>query len=37
MKYPTSFIVAALFCATAAGGPDTVTCESPCDCNDAHG
>ena len=35
MKYPTLFIIAALFCSAAA--PEQVTCDSPCDCHDAHG
>src|SRR5678815_3103656 len=37
MKYPTPFIIATLFCSTAAAGPEQVTCDSPCDCHDAHG
>jgi hypothetical protein len=37
MKYPTTLIIAALFCSTAATAPDAVTCDSPCDCHDAHG
>jgi len=37
MKYPTPFIIAALFCSTAAAAPEQVTCDSPCDCHDAHG
>ena len=37
MKYPTTLIVAALFCGTAAAGPEQVTCDSPCDCHNAHG
>jgi len=37
MKYPTPFIVAALFCSTAAAAQEQVNCESPCDCHDAHG
>ena len=37
MKYPTTLIIAALFCSTAAAAPELVTCDSPCDCNDAHG
>jgi hypothetical protein len=37
MKYQTTLIVAALFCGTAAAGPEAVTCDSPCDCHDAHG
>jgi hypothetical protein len=37
MKYPTPFIIAALFCSTAVTAPEQVTCDSPCDCHDAHG
>ena len=37
MKYPTTLIIAALFCSTAVAGPESVTCDSPCDCRDAHG
>src|SRR5215471_5518117 len=37
MKCPTTVIIAALFCSTAAAAPEQVTCESPCDCHDAHG
>src|SRR5215831_13499233 len=37
MKYPTSLLITALFCSTAAAAPEQVTCESPCDCHDAHG
>jgi hypothetical protein len=36
MKYPTPFIIAALFCSTAAAAP-LVTYESPCECRDNHG
>jgi len=37
MKYARPFIIAALFCRTAAAGPEPVTCDSPCDCQEAHG
>ena len=37
MNYPTALIIAAFFCSTAAAGPEQVTCDSPCDCHDAHG
>src|SRR5947207_6974939 len=37
MKYPTTLIIAALFCSRAAAGPEPVTCDSPCDWHDAHG
>src|SRR5438093_12898339 len=37
MKYPTTLIIAALFCRTAVAAPEPVTCDSPCDCHDAHG
>ena len=37
MNYPTTLIIAALFCSTAAAAPEQVTCDSPCDCHDAHG
>jgi hypothetical protein len=37
MKYPTPFIVAALVCCAAAAGPESTTCDSPCDCHDAYG
>src|SRR5262245_17598607 len=37
MKDPTPFIIAALFCSTAAAAPEQVTCDSPCDCHDAYG
>ena len=33
--YPTTLIIAALVCSTAAAGPEAVTCDSPCDCHDA--
>src|SRR5436309_13493158 len=36
MKYPTPFIIAALFCSRAAAAPEQVTCDSACDCHDAH-
>src|SRR5215510_7643227 len=37
MKYPTTLIIAALVCTAAAAAPEQVTCDSPCDCHDAHG
>ena len=37
MNYPTTLIIAALFCSTAAAAPEPVTCDSPCDCHNAHG
>jgi hypothetical protein len=37
MKYSATLIIAALVCSTAAAGPEQVTCDSPCDCHDAHG
>ena len=37
MKYPTPFIIAALFCSTAAVAEGQTTCDSPCDCHDAYG
>jgi hypothetical protein len=37
MKYPTTLIIAALFCSTAAAAPEQTTCDSPCDCHDAYG
>ena len=37
MKYPTTLIIAALFCSTAVAAPEQTTCDSPCDCHDAHG
>jgi hypothetical protein len=37
MKYPTTLIFAALFCSTAVAAPEPVTCDSPCDCHNAHG
>jgi hypothetical protein len=37
MKYPTTLIIAALVRSTAAAAPEPVTCDSPCDCRDAHG
>src|SRR5438046_9040136 len=37
MKYPTTLIIAALFCSTAVAAPEPVTCDSPCDCHNAHG
>ena len=37
MKYPTALIIAALFCRTAVAAPEAVTCDSPCDCHNAHG
>ena len=37
MKYPTTLIIAALVCRAAVAAPEPVTCDSPCDCHDAHG
>jgi hypothetical protein len=37
MKYPTALIIAALVCSTAVAATEQVTCDSPCDCHDAHG
>ena len=37
MNYPTTLIITALVCRTAAAAPEPVTCDSPCDCHDAHG
>ena len=37
MNYPTTLIIAALVCSAAAAAPEQVTCDSPCDCHDAHG
>src|SRR5512133_1920727 len=37
MTYPTTLIVAALLCSTAAAAPQAVKCESPCSCSSAHG
>src|SRR5260370_33806550 len=37
MKYPTTLIIAALFCRTTVAAPEPVTCDSPCDCHNAHG
>jgi hypothetical protein len=37
MGYSRTLIIAALVCSTAAAGPEPVTCDSPCDCHDAHG
>src|SRR5215813_10221679 len=37
MKYSVTLIIAALFCSTAATAPEPVTCDSPCDCHNAHG
>ena len=37
MKYPTTLIIAALVCSTAAAAPEKTTCDSPCDCHDAYG
>jgi hypothetical protein len=37
MKYPTTLIIAALFCRTTVATPEQVTCDSPCDCHNAHG
>jgi len=32
-----TLIIAALFCSTAVAAPEPVTCDSPCDCHNAHG
>src|ERR1044071_7497398 len=37
MNYRTTLMIAALFCSPAAAAPETVTCDSPCDCHNAHG
>jgi hypothetical protein len=37
MKYPTPFIIAALFCSAAVAAPSLVNCDSPFDCHNAHG
>jgi hypothetical protein len=37
MNYPTTLIITALVCSTAAAAPEPVTCDSPCDCHNAHG
>src|SRR5215468_2858100 len=37
MKYPTTLIIAALFCSTAAAAQESTTCNSPCYCHDAYG
>jgi hypothetical protein len=37
MNYPTTLIIAALLCSTAAAAPEQTTCDSPCDCHDAYG
>src|SRR5262245_53055475 len=37
MKYSVTLIISALFCSTAAATPEPVTCDSPCDCHNAHG
>jgi len=37
MNYPTTLIITALACSTAAAGPEQMTCDSPCDCHDAYG
>src|SRR5215471_20468275 len=37
MKYPTTLIIAALFCSTAAPAQEQVACDSPCDCHNAYG
>ena len=37
MNYPTTLIITALVCSTAAAAPEPLTCDSPCDCQDAHG
>src|SRR5215472_15551806 len=37
MKYSVTLIIVALVCSTAAPAQEQVTCDSPCDCQDAHG
>jgi hypothetical protein len=37
MNYPTTLIIAALVYSMTAAAPEPVTCDSPCDCHDAHG
>jgi hypothetical protein len=37
MKYLAALIIAALVCSTAVAAPEPVTCDSPCDCHNAHG
>ena len=37
MKYSTVLMIAALLSSTAAGAPESTTCDSPCDCHDAYG
>jgi hypothetical protein len=37
MNYPRTLIITVLVCSTAAVGPEPVTCDSPCDCHNAHG
>jgi hypothetical protein len=37
MKCPTAFVIAALMYSTAAAGLEQVSCDSACDCHDAHG
>src|SRR5207247_8161758 len=37
MKYPTTLVIAALFCRTTVAAPEQVSCDSPCDCHNAHG
>ena len=36
MTYPTTLIITVFLCSTAAA-LEPVTCDSPCDCHDAHG
>jgi len=37
MRYPTTLMIAVLCCSTAVATPEPITCDSPCDCHDAHG
>src|SRR5215470_4657799 len=37
MNYPTTLIITALLCRTAAAAQEQVSCDSPCDCHNAHG
>jgi hypothetical protein len=37
MTYATTLIIAAFLCSTAAAAPEPVTCDSPCECHNAHG
>jgi len=36
MNYPATLIITALVCSTAVAAPEPVTCDSPCDCQNAH-